>query len=44
VIAHELLYTLNATDKYDLNTGLPIFPNGYAEPERNRSIRNAMQN
>ncbi len=34
VIAHELLHTLNATDKYDLSTGLPIFPNGYAEPTK----------
>jgi len=34
VIAHELLHTLGATDKYDLATGLPLFPDGYAEPER----------
>lgn len=34
VIAHELLHTLGATDKYDPATGLPFFPNGYAEPER----------
>lgn len=33
VIAHELLHTLGATDKYDLATGLPVFPEGYAEPE-----------
>lgn len=31
IIAHELLHTLNATDKYDLATTLPIFPVGYAE-------------
>lgn len=32
VIAHEMLHTLGATDKYDLATGLPIYPQGYAEP------------
>lgn len=34
VIAHELLHTLGATDKYDLSSGQPIFPDGFAEPER----------
>jgi hypothetical protein len=34
VISHELLHTLGATDKYDLATGLPRFPDGYAEPDR----------
>jgi hypothetical protein len=34
VIAHELLHTLGATDKYDLRTALPISPDGYAEPAR----------
>lgn len=34
IITHELLHTLGATDKYDPATGLPSFPNGYAEPER----------
>lgn len=33
VIAHELLHTVGATDKYD-NDGEPVFPNGYADPER----------
>lgn len=32
VIAHELLHTLSATDKYDLNTNAPLLPQGYAEP------------
>ncbi|MBF7695551.1 hypothetical protein [Acinetobacter rathckeae] len=32
VIAHELLHAFGATDKYDLSTGQPIYPNGYAEP------------
>ena len=31
VIAHELLHTLGATDKYD-ETGQPIYPVGYADP------------
>jgi hypothetical protein len=34
IIAHELLHTLNATDKYDLNTTLPIYPDGFAEPDK----------
>lgn len=35
VITHEILHTLGASDKYDLNTGLPLFPEGYAEADRN---------
>jgi hypothetical protein len=34
VIAHELLHTVNATDKYDLGNTLPIYPDGYAEPDK----------
>ncbi len=34
VIAHELLHTLGATDKYDPADAQPLFPDGYAEPER----------
>ena len=34
VLAHEMLHTLGATDKYDLQTTLPIFPDGYAEPNK----------
>lgn len=34
VIVHELLHTLGATDKYDRATNMPIFPHGYAEPDR----------
>ncbi|WP_180007163.1 MULTISPECIES: hypothetical protein [unclassified Acinetobacter] len=34
VLAHELLHAFGATDKYDLATGQPIFPVGYAEPQR----------
>ncbi len=33
VITHELLHTFGATDKYDLTTGLPLYPQGFAEPE-----------
>lgn len=33
VVAHELLHTLGATDKYDRATGLPLFPIGFAAPE-----------
>lgn len=34
ITAHELLHTLNATDKYDLNTNLPTYPDGFAEPDK----------
>jgi len=34
VIAHEVLHTLGATDKYDLATDAPVFPDGFAEPDR----------
>jgi hypothetical protein len=34
VIAHEILHTLGATDKYDPVTLAPLFPIGYAEPDR----------
>lgn len=34
VIAHEFLHTLGATDKYDLSTDFPKFPDGYAEPDK----------
>jgi hypothetical protein len=33
VIAHELLHTMGATDKYDFETTLPRFPEGYADSE-----------
>jgi len=32
IIGHELLHTLSASDKYNLSTSLPLFPQGYAEP------------
>jgi len=34
VIAHELLHTFGATDKYSAADDSPLFPAGYAEPER----------
>ncbi len=33
VVAHELLHTVGATDKYDF-WGNPVFPQGYASPSR----------
>jgi hypothetical protein len=32
VIAHEVMHTVGASDKYDPATTLPLFPQGYAEP------------
>ncbi len=34
VIAHELLHTVGASDKYDARTNLPLYPQGYADPEQ----------
>jgi hypothetical protein len=34
VITHELLHTLGATDKYELGSGAPLYPAGFADPER----------
>jgi hypothetical protein len=34
VIAHEILHTLGASDKYDPVTLAPLYPAGYAEPGR----------
>jgi len=34
IIAHEFLHTLGATDKYNPANGLPLAPDGLAEPER----------
>ena len=33
VLAHELLHTLRATDKYSSPANTPLFPEGYAAPE-----------
>jgi hypothetical protein len=34
IIAHEMLHTLGASDKYDMQTLQPLFPAGYADPEK----------
>ena len=34
VIAHELLHTVGATDKYDPGTGAPLFPSGYGDRDQ----------
>lgn len=33
VLAHELLHTVKASDKYDVSTNLPLYPDGYAIPD-----------
>lgn len=35
VIAHESLHAFGATDKYDLSNGVPLYPQGYADPSQN---------
>ncbi len=34
VLVHELLHLFGASDKYDLATGKPLFPQGYADPDQ----------
>jgi len=34
IIAHELMHTVGATDKYDMGTNQPLYPIGYANPEQ----------
>jgi hypothetical protein len=34
IAAHELLHTLKAKDKYDPRTSLPVYPDGFAEPDK----------
>jgi hypothetical protein len=34
VIAHELLHTVGASDKYDFASGAPLFPAGYADRQQ----------
>lgn len=34
VIAHELLHTVGASDKYDPGSGAPLFPIGFADRDR----------
>jgi len=33
IITHEFLHTLGTSDKYDLITNQPLYPEGYAEPD-----------
>jgi hypothetical protein len=32
-MAHEILHTVGATDKYDLTTHQPVYPDGFADPD-----------
>ena len=32
VVAHEVLHTFGATDKYDPRTNMPLYPDGYGDP------------
>ena len=34
ILSHELLHTLKATDKYDPQTTLPDYPDGFADPNK----------
>ncbi|MDV2469737.1 hypothetical protein QR674_12175 [Acinetobacter chinensis] len=34
VMLHELMHTFGATDKYSMQTGQPVFPEGYAAPDQ----------
>ena len=43
VIAHELLHTVGASDKYLPGNDAPRFPDGYGDPNQCRCIRSASQ-
>lgn len=34
IVAHELLHTLGASDRYDPATNLPLFPDGLGDPDQ----------
>ncbi|HTV51525.1 MAG TPA: hypothetical protein VME21_10065 [Steroidobacteraceae bacterium] len=34
VIAHEVMHTLGATDKYDPQSDFPLYPDGFADPQQ----------
>jgi len=34
IIAHELLHTVGASDKYDPTNNQPLYPQGYADPDQ----------
>lgn len=34
IIAHEILHTVGATDKYDLASNKPDYPDGYGDPDK----------
>jgi len=34
IMAHEILHTVGATDKYDYRNTLPIYPDGYVKPQQ----------
>jgi hypothetical protein len=34
VMAHEILHTVGATDKYNYSNNQPVYPQGYAKPEQ----------
>jgi len=34
VVAHEMLHTVGASDKYRFADGMPTYPDGYADPNR----------
>ena len=38
IIAHEILHTVGASDKYDPRTNLPLFPIGFADPDKEPSF------
>lgn len=42
VITHELLHTFGASDKYDLASSQPIYPQGYADPEKSPVLPQTM--
>ena len=42
IMAHEILHTVGASDKYSYQDNQPLYPNGYAQPGRNHYIPSDM--
>ncbi|HFD92267.1 MAG TPA: hypothetical protein ENJ22_03165 [Gammaproteobacteria bacterium] len=42
VFTHELLHTVGASDKYNPRDNLPLYPGGYAEPDRHPRLPQSM--
>lgn len=42
VMAHEILHAVGASDKYDYRNNQPIYPQGYAQPNKKTTLSAAI--